>query len=89
MKYPSDDMSRAEVVRVGRRYTVVVPKHLREKLGLKEGDLLRIRIEEGKLILERVANPFKVLEEIIGEPYSEEKEEKEAERWLLSAHRRR
>ncbi|AKG38452.1 hypothetical protein MA03_03010 [Infirmifilum uzonense] len=78
-------MRGAEVVRVGRRYTVVVPKRLREKLGLKEGDLLRIRIENGKLILERVADPFRVLEAVIGEPYSEEKEEKKAERWLLDA----
>ena len=84
----SESMGEAEVVRVGRRYTVVVPKRLREKLGLREGDLLRARVEEGRLVLERVADPFRVLEGVIGEPYSEEREEGEAERWLLSAHRR-
>lgn len=73
----------SEEVVVGRRYTLVIPKNIREKLGLKEGQIALARIEEGKIIIEPLpSDPFKVLGEVIREPYNETKEEAKAERWL-------
>ena len=76
----------SEVVRIGKRFTIVIPKSIRTKLNVKEGDVLEIRIEDDKIVLEpRKTNPFKVLERVVGEPYSEKKDEKLAERWLKDA----
>ena len=62
---------------------MVIPKNIREKLGLKEGQIALARIEEGKIIIEPLpSDPFKVLGEVIREPYNETKEEAKAERWL-------
>ncbi|RLI23533.1 AbrB family transcriptional regulator [Candidatus Bathyarchaeota archaeon] len=70
---------------IGRRYTLVIPKTIREELTLKEGQRVLIHVEEGKIIIEPLPrNPYKVLEEVIGEPYEEERDESEAERWLKS-----
>ncbi|ABL79005.1 AbrB/MazE/SpoVT family DNA-binding domain-containing protein [Thermofilum pendens] len=78
----------SESVRVGKRFTVVIPKSVREKVGLKEGDLLEVRVEGGRIVLERKDfNPFKVLAEVIGEPYREERDERKAEEWLRNACR--
>ncbi len=79
----------SETVRVGRRYTVVIPRKIRRQTGLKENDLLKIWVEKGRIILEPVEyNPFKILEKVIGEPYSEETDEKAAEEWLRHARGR-
>ncbi len=44
--------------RVGKRNTLYPPKELLEAIGLKEGDLVIYRIENGKLIIEPLINPF-------------------------------
>jgi len=73
------------IVKVGKRYTIVIPKAIREKIGLREGDIILVKAKEKTIILELLPkDPFKVLGEVIGEPYSEEKDEEKAEKWLLS-----
>ena len=72
------------IVKVGRRYTVVIPKEIREKIGIKEGSKLLLRIDKDTIIMEPLPDdPFRVLEEIIGEPYKEEVDERKAIRWLM------
>lgn len=74
----------SEVVRVGRKFTVVIPKKVREMLEIKEGDLLSVSVEDDKIILKpRKSDPFEVLEKVISEPYDEKKDEAKAERWLM------
>ncbi|QOJ78677.1 AbrB/MazE/SpoVT family DNA-binding domain-containing protein [Infirmifilum lucidum] len=76
----------SEVIRVGRRYTIVIPKFARRELGIKEGDLLLLRVEGQKIVLEpKRSNPFKVLEDVIGDVYSEDRDERVAEEWLKNA----
>ncbi|RLI77772.1 hypothetical protein DRP04_10885 [Archaeoglobales archaeon] len=76
----------SEIVRVGRKFTLVIPKGIREKLNIKEGDILSIKLEGERIILEpKRSDPFKILEKAIGEPYDEEKDEAKAERWLMDA----
>lgn len=43
------------VVTVTRNSQVTIPKKIRESLGIKEGDKIIMRVEEGKVILEKVA----------------------------------
>ena len=79
-------MMESDVVRVGKKFTLVIPKKVREMLGIKEGDLLSVKVKEGKIIMEpKKFDPFQVLERIIGEPYDERRDEKKAEEWLRDA----
>ncbi len=72
------------ISRIGRRYTIVIPKEVRKKVNLKEGSLVIIRVADNKIIIEALPDdPFKVLEEVIGEPYSEKKDEEKAIEWLM------
>lgn len=74
----------SETVKIGKRYTIVIPKAFRQRLGLKEGTLSEIRLEEGKIILiPKVSDPFRRLSELIGDVVYDEEAEKRAERWLL------
>ena len=72
------------ISRIGRRYTLVIPKEIREKANIKEGSLVIIRVVDNRIIIETLPDdPFKVLEEVIGEPYYEEKDEEKAIKWLM------
>ena len=73
----------SEEIAVGKRYTLVIPKSIREEIGLKEGQNVLIYVEGGKIVIEPFPrDPFKTLDKIIREPYDETKEEKKVERWL-------
>lgn len=63
----------------------MIPKKAREELNLKEGQRVIVRVEDGRIILEPFPwDPYRVLEEIIAEPYEESKDEAKAEEWLKS-----
>lgn len=77
------DNCMSEEVRIGKRYTLVVPKAIREELEIEEGQRVLMEVQEGKISIEPLPrDPFAVLEEVVGEPYDESKEEARAERWL-------
>jgi len=40
------------MVKVYRKGIVVLPKSVRDALGIAEGTLLRVRVEDGKIVLE-------------------------------------
>lgn len=70
-------------VTVGRRYTIVIPRIIRERLGIREGQRLAMWVEGNRIVLEPLAaDPFKVLAEVVDEPYSEELEEQRVEALL-------
>ncbi|KYH41902.1 MAG: AbrB family transcriptional regulator [Candidatus Bathyarchaeota archaeon B63] len=70
---------------IGRRYTLVIPKSIRDELKLNQGQRVLIRLEDRRIIIEPLPlDPYKVLEEVVGEPYEEGKEEAKAEGWLKS-----
>ncbi len=74
------------VIRVGRKFEIVIPKNVRERVNIEEGDLLEVEVEENKIILKKVKyNPYEVLKRVVGESYNEEIDEKKAERWLKDA----
>jgi AbrB family looped-hinge helix DNA binding protein len=68
---------------IGKRSTLVIPKVIREELNLKEGQRVLIRVDGERIIIEPLPwNPYRVLEELIGEPYVEARDEAKAEEWL-------
>ena len=71
------------ISKIGKRYTIVIPKEIRNKINLKEGSLVIVKAVGGKIIIEPLPeDPFKVLEEVVGRPYSEKEDEKKAIEWL-------
>ena len=60
------------VVKVTRKYQVTLPKEIREALGIRIGDLLRVRVEDEKIILEplvpRRRNPVEDMLSLVSEP---------------------
>ena len=44
------------VIRVGKRRTIVIPKHVAEKLGIDEGSILKMRVNEDSIILKPEPN---------------------------------
>ena len=68
---------------VGKRHTIVVPKSVRERVSLKEGQDVLVRAEGSKIIIEPLPeNPYEILERVIGRPYEERRDERGAERWV-------
>lgn len=64
---------------IGKRYTIVIPKAVRKALPPKQGQRVLIHVEGRRIIIEPFPwDPYKVMEEIVGEPYEEEKEEVKA-----------
>ena len=80
----SDGKIMSEEVIIGRRYTVVIPKSIREKIGLKEGQKVFVREQAGRIVIEPLpTDPYKTLSAVLGDlKYVEEKHEKVAEGWL-------
>jgi AbrB family looped-hinge helix DNA binding protein len=42
------------VIRIGKKYAVYLPRKLVDELHLKEGDVLLVKVEEGKLLLKPI-----------------------------------
>jgi AbrB family looped-hinge helix DNA binding protein len=53
-------------VKVTRKGQVTIPMVIREILNIKEGDILAVREENGKVVLEKIGLPE------VGEPVGEE-----------------
>ena len=47
-----------EVLKVGKHGELVLPRRLRSRLGLREGDELVLTLEEKRIILQRRARGF-------------------------------
>ncbi|MEQ9716013.1 MAG: AbrB/MazE/SpoVT family DNA-binding domain-containing protein [Candidatus Asgardarchaeia archaeon] len=47
------------IVKIKKKHTVYIPKKVLEKIGVGEEDFLRIKVEDGKIIIEPIQNPFK------------------------------
>ncbi|HEU0021796.1 MAG TPA: AbrB/MazE/SpoVT family DNA-binding domain-containing protein [Dehalococcoidia bacterium] len=52
---------------VGQKYRIVVPQHIREELGIKEGDTLLSFVEDGRWIIMTKAQARKRMEKAIQE----------------------
>ena len=68
-----------EITSIQRRYTLTIPKSVREEINVKEGTEVLWSVKEGKIIL--IPKSFKVFHErFAGKPkYETEKDKEEAE----------
>jgi AbrB family looped-hinge helix DNA binding protein len=51
------------LLKVDERGRVLIPRALREKLGI--GRLVRARVEEGRIVIEPVGDPLELLEKAV------------------------
>jgi len=50
---------RSEIkTRISKKFTLYIPKAIAEAAGIKEGDFVKIRVENSRIILEPVLDPF-------------------------------
>jgi len=45
-------------VRISKKFTLYIPKAIAKTAGIKEGDIVKMRVEDSKIILEPIPNPF-------------------------------
>ncbi len=50
--------SEVKEVRVGKKGAIYLSSKIREKLGVKEGDKALIRVEDNKVVIEFISDPF-------------------------------
>ncbi len=55
------------IVRVDSKGRIVIPKEFREAIGIREGEEVRLSLNGNKIIVERIEEPLKVLEEVLGD----------------------
>ncbi len=53
-------MSLVLEVRVGKERTIVIPERVAEMLGIREGSLLELRVEDGRMVLEPVPDAIEL-----------------------------
>jgi len=54
-------------VRVDAKGRIVLPKEFRKALDVREGDELIITLKHSRIVIEKSEDPFKVLEEVLGD----------------------
>ena len=73
------------VVKVTRKYQVTLPKEVREKLGIRIGDFLKVKVEDNKVILEpmvlRKRDPINDMLNLVSKPLSIDAVELVEESW--------
>lgn len=45
-------------IRIGRKRALYLPREILEAAGLREGDMVTIRVEGKRLVIERAPDPF-------------------------------
>ncbi len=53
--------------RLDERGRITIPREIREKLGLKPGDHVLVKIQGNSIVITRAEDPFKVIENILGD----------------------
>ena len=55
-----------EVLKIGRRGELTLPRRVRSNLGLREGDELVLTIDDKRIVLERRARQFSTYLDVMG-----------------------
>ncbi|MEM3465373.1 MAG: AbrB/MazE/SpoVT family DNA-binding domain-containing protein [Candidatus Jordarchaeales archaeon] len=77
-----------ELVRVGERFVVVLPKSVRKMLSLKKGDLLRVSVEGERIVMTPVKEEaFEVFRRVLSGIEWSRKMREECEKALVGEAR--
>ena len=70
-------------VRLDERGRVTIPREIRNKLGLKPGERLLVKVQGNSIVLTRAKDPFKIIESILKDLTFERSLRFEAEKQAL------
>jgi len=70
-------------VRLDERGRVTIPREIRDKLGLKPGERLLVKVQGNSIVLTRAEDPFKIIESILKDLTFERSLRFEAEKQAL------
>lgn len=65
------------VTKVTRNYQITIPAEMRKALGIKEGELLEVELEDGRIIIKKLKKERKTLR--LGKKMTPEEIEKSIE----------
>jgi len=65
------------LTKVTRNYQITIPAEIRKALGIREGEMLEVKLEDGRIIIERPKKERKTLK--LGKKISPEEIEKSIE----------
>ncbi len=54
-----------EVVRLDERGRVTIPREVRDRLGLRPGERLSVRVMGNSIVLAKAEDPFKVIKKVL------------------------
>jgi len=66
-------MSLVTTTKVGKKFTIYIPRKIVENLKINEGDRVKMSVEKGKLVIEVVKNPLNLA--LSGEKFARISEE--------------
>ena len=52
-------------VRLDERGRITIPREIRNRLGLKPGERLLIKVQDNNIIITRAEDPFKIIEKVL------------------------
>ncbi len=73
-------MHTTKIVKVTRNYQVTIPAEIRSKLGIREGDYLKVDLEGNKIVIVKLEQKRKTIR--LGKPLDVEDIEKSIERGM-------
>ena len=69
---------------IRKRFVLIIPKRIREKINLKENEPVEITLDNDKIIIQRIsADPFKKLSQFGKDITFSKEERKKAEKLLM------
>ena len=71
------------LARIDSRGRVVLPKRVREALGLRRGDMVVVEVEGERIVIRKALDPAEVLEKLLGDLAFSRELRKVAEREAL------
>ena len=81
--------------KVARRYQITIPEEVREEIGINVGDLVDVRSQEGRVVIEKLGRSWdEVMAETRGTwrshpAFAGMKDSVEVTRWLRNKHAKR
>ncbi len=77
------------IARVSKRYQVVIPREVRKKLGIKEGDRVVFEVEGDEIKIRKIRDFMSLAGTLKGEPISLERIREEVEKEIVKDALRR
>jgi len=70
-------------IKVDNKGRILLPLEFRKRLDIKVGDILQVNIKSKEIIIEKIEDPFKKLDELIGNVKFDPKNRQKTEKFAI------